>query len=76
MAMDEGPTGAIAEVVAELSSENRELRATIDRLTARTGALDHGHYEQCRGSTTSGPEHQLLVLEVDLNISMVECDGT
>lgn len=32
---DEGPTGAVAEVVAALSSENHELRSTIDRLTAR-----------------------------------------
>ena len=35
MATNEGPTGAVAEIVAALSSENHELRSTINCLTAR-----------------------------------------
>ena len=40
VAINDGPTGAVAEIVAALSSENHELRFTIDSLTARINDQD------------------------------------
>ena len=53
MAINEGPTGAVAEIVAALSSENHELRSTIDSLTTRRKVQDQDQDQDQDGASSS-----------------------
>ena len=63
MATNEGPTGAVAEIVAALSSENHELRSTINCLTARIK-------EQGQDGTSSPPASGVYVFNAGTASSM------
>ena len=68
MAINEGPTGAVAEIVAALSSENHELRSTINCLTARIK-------EQGQDGASSPPAPGVYVFNAGTASSMTTSKG-